>query len=104
MPFDIIVGAHSSNMAIGAQGKIPWKCRADMKFFKDLTTHTNDPTKINAIIMGRNTHMSIKNVLPNRLNVVLTKTPPNESKSIGQLMFCNDFDTAIDRVERMENI
>lgn len=72
MPFSIVVGAHSSNRAIGSAGKIPWKCRADMKFFKEITTLTKDPTKINAVIMGRKTFESLPKPLPNRLNVVLT--------------------------------
>jgi dihydrofolate reductase len=70
--FNIIVGAHQTNMAIGSNNKIPWKCRTDMKFFKETTTKTKDPTKINAIIMGRKTFESLPSPLINRINVVLT--------------------------------
>ena len=79
MPFNIVLGVHSSNRAIGANGKIPWKCKADMKFFKELTTRTSIPGKINAVIMGRNTYESIGKPLPNRLNAVLT-TKNEENK------------------------
>ena len=73
MPFSIIVGAHSTNRAIGAKGKIPWKCRADMNFFKEITSKVSDSTKMNAVIMGRKTFESLSKPLPNRLNVVLSK-------------------------------
>jgi len=73
MPFTIIVGAHSTNRAIGAKGKIPWKCRADMNFFKEITTKVSDSTKMNAVIMGRKTFESLPKPLPTRLNVVLSK-------------------------------
>jgi dihydrofolate reductase len=95
MPFSIIVGAHATNWAIGSAGKIPWKCRADMKFFKETTSNVNDPTKMNAVIMGRKTFESLQKPLPNRLNKVLTNKPDNLCKDI----FFNDFDKIIDKLE-----
>lgn len=97
MPFSIIVGAHSTNNAIGSAGKIPWKCRADMKFFKEMTTQVSDPTKMNAVIMGRKTFESLPAPLPNRVNVVL-------SNKICKGVFFNDFDTAIETLEQDPNI
>ena len=95
MPFSIIVGVHATNWAIGSSGKIPWKCRADMKFFKETTCNVNDPTKMNAVIMGRKTFESIQKPLPNRVNKVLTNKPDNFCKDI----FSNDFDKIIDELE-----
>jgi dihydrofolate reductase len=95
MPFSIIVGVHATNWAIGSSGKIPWKCRADMKFFKETTSNVNDPTKMNAVIMGRKTFESIQKPLPNRVNKVLTNKPDNFCKDI----FSNDFDKIIDELE-----
>ena len=92
MPFSIIVGMHLTNRAIGAKGKIPWKCRADMKFFKETTTFVKDPTKTNAVIMGRKTYESLPAPLPNRLNVVLTSKPCKG-------LFSNDFNTVLDQLE-----
>ena len=102
MPFDIVVGAHSTNWAIGAEGKIPWKCRADMKFFKDLTTTTIDPNKVNAVVMGRTTFESLAFILPNRVNVVLTKMPFLYDNN--QVLFSNNFNEAIYMLEKMPNI
>lgn len=97
MPFSIIVGAHSTNWAIGSAGKIPWKCRADMKFFKEMTSTVSDPTKMNAVIMGRKTFESLPAPLPNRVNVVL-------SSRLSNGFFSNDFDKSIETLEQDPNI
>ena len=102
MPFSIIVGVHATNLAIGSSGKIPWKCRADMKFFKETTSNVNDSTKMNAVIMGRKTFESLPAPLTNRLNVVLTKGPlliPPLIKNNDSIVFSNDFDKIIDELE-----
>jgi dihydrofolate reductase len=95
MPFSIIVGVHATNWAIGSSGKIPWKCRADMKFFKETTSNVIDSTKMNAVIMGRKTFESIQKPLPNRVNKVLTNKPDNFCKDI----FSNDFCKIINELE-----
>ncbi len=99
--FNIIVGAHQTNMAIGSNNKIPWKCRTDMKFFKETTTKTKDPTKINAIIMGRKTFESLPSPLINRINVVLTSELKENNENI---YFFNNFDEALDNLEKNQNI
>jgi dihydrofolate reductase len=102
MPFSIIVGVHATNWAIGSAGKIPWKCRADMKFFKETTSNVIDSTKMNAVIMGRKTFESLQKPLPNRLNVVLTKGPlliKNNDSSNNSIVFSNDFCKIINELE-----
>ena len=67
--------AVSRNFAIGKGGKLPWHYSADMKFFKQTTTG-------NACVMGYNTWRTLKNPLPNRLNIVLSRQaeiPPQDS-------------------------
>ncbi len=99
MPFTIVVGVHSSNRAIGAKGKIPWKCKADMKFFKELTTRTSVSDKVNAVIMGRTTYESIGKPLPNRLNAVLsTKSVENKN------FFYKSLDETIETFENNPNV
>ena len=63
-----IIAAVSKNMAIGNENKLLYWLPNDLKRFKSLTTgHT--------IIMGRNTFDSLpKGALPNRRNVVLSRT------------------------------
>lgn len=63
-----IIAAVAENRAIGFQNKLIYWLPDDLKRFKQLTTgHT--------IIMGRNTYLSLpKGALPNRRNVVLSRT------------------------------
>ena len=65
----MIIGivAIAKNYAIGKDGKLPWHYSADLKFFKETTTG-------NAVVMGANTWRSIGKPLPNRLNVVLSRS------------------------------
>jgi dihydrofolate reductase len=63
------------NGAIGKGGKLPWHYSADMMFFKKTTTG-------NAVVMGYKTWRTLKNPLPNRLNIVLSRkseVEPQES-------------------------
>jgi dihydrofolate reductase len=59
--------AVAKNYAIGRGGKLPWHYSADLKFFKQTTTG-------NAVVMGFNTWKSIGKPLPNRLNIVLSRS------------------------------
>jgi len=65
----MIIGivAISRNYAIGKDDKLPWHHSADLKFFKETTTG-------NAVVMGSNTWRSIGKPLPNRLNIVLSRS------------------------------
>lgn len=59
------------NRAIGVKNGLLWKIQGDLPRFKTLTTG-------HPIIMGRLTYESIGRPLPNRTNIVITKsnTPP----------------------------
>lgn len=59
--------AVAQNLAIGKNGKLPWHYKSDLRFFKQTTTG-------NAVLMGWNTWESIGKPLPNRLNIVLSRT------------------------------
>jgi dihydrofolate reductase len=67
--FDIVV-ARSLNYGIGLNGKLPWNVPSDLKMFKKITC---SGSAINSVIMGRKTYESIGKVLPNRLNIVISK-------------------------------
>jgi dihydrofolate reductase len=71
----MIIGiiAISRNFAIGKDGKLPWHYPADLKFFKQTTTG-------NAIVMGRKTWKSIGKPLPDRTNIVLSRTAELDDK------------------------
>ncbi len=69
-----IIVAVCNNNGIGINNNLPWNLKSDLKYFKELTSKTKDSNKINAIIMGKNTYNSIGHKLPNRLNIILSKT------------------------------
>ncbi len=51
---------------IGKDNKIPWNCPEDMSRFKAITSGL-------VVIMGRKTFESIGKILPNRMNIVVTR-------------------------------
>ena len=64
-----LIVAVSKNGVIGNKGKIPWRIKEEMRFFKNTTMN-------NAILMGRTTWDSLpKKPLINRRNIVLTNNP-----------------------------
>lgn len=71
----MIIGivAIAKDLAIGKDGKLPWHYPADLKFFKRTTTG-------NAVVMGFNTWRSIGRPLPNRLNIVLSRSAQIEDE------------------------
>ena len=72
--FSIVV-AYDAEYGIGKNQSIPWKCPEDLAFFKKLTTG-------NVVIMGRKTYESIGKPLPNRTNIVISKTLPLDTVGV----------------------
>jgi len=62
----IIVAAVSKNNVIGKDGSIPWHSISELTHFKKITL--NSP-----VLMGRKTFNSLKNPLPKRVNIVLSR-------------------------------
>lgn len=63
-----LIAAVGSDGAIGIAGTLPWRLPEDLKRFKSITTG-------HAVIMGRKTFESIGRALPNRRNIVVTRSP-----------------------------
>lgn len=62
-----IIAAYNNKKVIGKDGKIPWKCPADLKRFKDITMGA-------PVIMGRKTWDSLPvKPLPGRPNIVVSR-------------------------------
>ena len=59
--------AVSNNNVIGKDNDLPWKLKRDLQHFKNYTTGKT-------IVMGRKTYESIGRPLPDRLNVVVSRT------------------------------
>ena len=64
-----LIAAVGADGAIGIGGALPWRLPEDLKRFKAITTG-------HAVIMGRKTFESIGRPLPNRRNIVVTRSTP----------------------------
>jgi dihydrofolate reductase len=62
-----LIAAVAANGVIGKDNALPWRLPADMAFFKAQTTGKT-------VLMGRKTFESLGRPLPNRTNVVLSRT------------------------------
>jgi len=62
-----IVVAVAANGTIGANGTLPWRLPGDLRRFRSLTTG-------HAVVMGRRTWESIGRPLPERQNIVVTRS------------------------------
>ncbi len=80
-----IIAAVSLNNVIGNKNKLIWKLSDDLKRFKELTTG-------HSIIMGRKTFDSLPKPLPNRDNIVITRSS-NYSKP--DIKVCSSIEDAI---------
>ncbi|MCC6186739.1 MAG: dihydrofolate reductase [Chitinophagaceae bacterium] len=75
-----IVVAASENNVIGINNNLPWHLPDDLKFFKKITLGK-------PVIMGRKTFESLGRPLPNRLNIVLSRS--QQSLPEGVIQFRN---------------
>ncbi|MDF1809162.1 MAG: dihydrofolate reductase [Phycisphaerales bacterium] len=62
-----MIVACSENRVIGAQGDLPWHLPGDLKHFMRSTRGCS-------VIMGRKTFETLDKPLPNRLNIILSRT------------------------------
>ncbi|XP_026411808.1 putative bifunctional dihydrofolate reductase-thymidylate synthase isoform X1 [Papaver somniferum] len=94
-----VVVAATRNMGIGKDGKLPWRLPSDLKFFKEITMGTSDPSKKNAVVMGRKTWESIPmeyRPLPGRLNVVLTRSGSFDIATAENVISCSSIVSALE--------
>lgn len=63
-----LIVAVAANGTIGANNALPWHLPEDLRHFRRLTTG-------HAIVMGRRTWESLGRPLPDRQNIVVTRTP-----------------------------
>lgn len=52
---------------VGLNGGLPWHSKADLQHFKSITSG-------HCVLMGYNTYKSIGKPLPNRINIVISKS------------------------------
>jgi len=78
--------------AIGKGGKLPWHYSADMKFFKETTTG-------HSCVMGYNTWLTLKRPLPNRLNIVLSRSADIEPQE--SVIVLRDVDSVLQKAKKL---
>ena len=89
-----IIVAMDDNHLIGKDNGLPWHLPADLTFFKKVTTG-------HSIIMGRKTYDSIGKPLPNRRNIVITRSV---DASIEGCEVFNSIDDALDSTKEEEEV
>jgi dihydrofolate reductase len=76
MPSAVSIVARSyPDRIIGIENRLPWHLGTDLKNFKALTQG-------HAIIMGRKTFESLGRPLPNRVNIVLSRSPIDDTDKV----------------------
>lgn len=70
-----LIVARSKNNVIGKNGQIPWRIKGEQKQFKALTTG-------NVVVMGRKSYEEIGHPLPNRLNIIVSRTAKFEGENL----------------------
>jgi dihydrofolate reductase len=74
-PCIAIIVARASNGVIGCKNRLPWRLSNDLQYFRRHTTG-------NVVIMGRVTYESIGKPLPNRINVVVTRSADWQAEGV----------------------
>jgi dihydrofolate reductase len=80
-----VVARSTPGHVIGCENRLPWHLKTDLAHFKTITSG-------HVVIMGRRTHESIGRVLPNRVNVVISRSPIAEAPG---LLWAQDRETAL---------
>ncbi len=70
-----IIAAYDRNRLIGKDGGMPWHIPGELKRFRRLTGG-------NVVIMGRKTFESLGKPLPDRINIVLSRSEKFEGESL----------------------
>lgn len=96
-----LIAAIDNERGLGKNNTIPWYLPSDLKYFRNVTTKTNDPNKFNAVIMGRITWESIPKKfrpLKNRYNFVIS------SNQVDHDLVFKTFDECLEHINKMNDI
>ena len=85
-PIISVIAAISENRAIGKDNKLLWHIPEDLQRFKSIT-------KGHPVIMGRITYESMGRLLPQRLNIIITR---DKSYKVDGAVIVSSLDDAID--------
>lgn len=83
----------NNKYAIGNGGNLIYRLSSDLKRFRKLTTN-------HVTIMGKNTHLEINKPLPNRINVVLSRTEGFNPEGV---FVYDSLENALNQLELIKN-
>ena len=105
MKISLIVACDNQG-GIAKNGSIPWNFPQELRYFSKVTSNTKNPTKKNALLMGRKTWESLpRRPLPNRVNIVLSSKPASTSEnSDPNIVFVSSIEIALKYVNQHDQI
>ena len=109
MKFNIILAVDDKN-GIWRRNTLAWNLPSDLKYFKKITTDTEDLGKMNAVVMWRNTWVSIPakyKPLQDRINCILSRDIKKSgiwSHIDDFTLYFNSLDSCLTELESKENV
>ncbi len=88
--------AFEKNGGMGNNNMLPWNHKKDLKYFRLLTKGNGN----NCVVMGKNTFNSIGMALPNRDNIVLSKTLNKSSINNSNVTVVNSWDNVLKTINQ----
>lgn len=88
-----LIVAKAQNEAIGKDNDLLWRIKDDLQNFKHLTSH-------HVVIHGRKSYESIGKPLPNRTNIIITRSSDYTAEGA---FVCHSLDEAITLGKRLEH-
>lgn len=73
-----MIFATDANYGLGFENELLFKSKEEMQVFKKLTTEKTCQMQTNWVVMGRKTYESIGKPLPNRVNIVISRSAKSE--------------------------
>lgn len=89
-----VIAAIDKKGGIGKDKRLPWKLSEEMAYFKRITSQAARG-KRNVVIMGRETFESLKRPLPDRFNIVLSRSVSTPTDGIDGVLWCGDLNQAL---------
>ena len=103
-----VIAAACENFGIGVNNKLPWRLKNEMNYFTRITSSTQDNSKRNVVIMGKNTWLSIPDKyrpLEGRINFVVSRSIKDKPDKLDGLF--KDLQSALEAAsssDKVENI
>lgn len=89
-----LIAAIGKNRELGRKNELIFKIPEDMKFFREKTMG-------HAVVMGRKTYDSIGHPLPNRTNIVITRSPDSQVPTLN-VKYVSSIEEALEQAKIVE--